>query len=82
MLVHTQVKAFKCNYCERSFTVDYNRKTHERIHTGEKPYRCTFCSFTAAQNSNMHTHMRSKHKVEMPKLSTDKLALWRHFIDY
>ena len=58
MVNHTgdNFTAFKCEKCEKSFTLASNLKTHIVIRTGEGPFQCHICekSFTQAINLKAH----------------------------
>ena len=41
--MHTGVKPFKCEQCDREFTRLDSYKNHTRLHTGERPYKCDEC---------------------------------------
>lgn len=43
MLVHSDIKAFKCTSCAREFKTKESLKVHSRIHSGLFPYSCEFC---------------------------------------
>ncbi|RWS11129.1 Zinc finger protein 341-like protein [Dinothrombium tinctorium] len=52
----------KCNFCDRSFTKNFDLQQHTRCHTGEKPFQCVVCGRAFAQKSNVKKHMQT-HKV-------------------
>ncbi|XP_038077575.1 zinc finger protein 341-like isoform X2 [Patiria miniata] len=52
----------KCNYCDKSFTKNFDLQQHVRSHTGEKPFQCIVCGRAFAQKSNVKKHMQT-HKV-------------------
>eukprot|EP00092_Neocalanus_flemingeri_P003375 GFUD01003615.1.p1 GENE.GFUD01003615.1~~GFUD01003615.1.p1 ORF type:complete len:544 (+),score=155.34 GFUD01003615.1:41-1672(+) len=67
-LVHTGVKAFKCDYCHQTFSLRHNLKMHEKTHTRTDLQKCRFCSYETIQKSNMRlheaTHAKSPGKVK------------------
>ncbi|XP_022106685.1 zinc finger protein 341-like [Acanthaster planci] len=52
----------KCNYCDKTFTKNFDLQQHVRSHTGEKPFQCIVCGRAFAQKSNVKKHMQT-HKV-------------------
>lgn len=57
MFKHTREKPFKCNFCEKRFTMKDDLTKHIRIHTGEKPYQCPVCLKRFTQKGTLNTHM-------------------------
>jgi len=55
-LVHTGVKAFKCEYCQQTFSLRHNLKMHEKTHTRTDLQKCRFCPYETIQKSNMRLH--------------------------
>jgi len=62
-LVHTGVKAFKCEYCHQTFSLRHNLKMHEKTHTRTDLQKCRFCSYETIQKSNMRLHEATHSKV-------------------
>uniref|UniRef100_A0A7N6B2D5 C2H2-type domain-containing protein n=1 Tax=Anabas testudineus TaxID=64144 RepID=A0A7N6B2D5_ANATE len=53
----------KCNFCDKTFTKNFDLQQHIRSHTGEKPFQCIVCGRAFAQKSNVKKHMQT-HKVQ------------------
>ncbi len=62
MEVEGNKKKLKCNYCDKSFSKNFDLNQHVRSHTGEKPFQCIVCGRAFAQKSNVKKHMQT-HKV-------------------
>ena len=56
-------KKLKCQYCDKTFSKNFDLQQHVRSHTGEKPFQCIVCGRAFAQKSNVKKHMQT-HKVE------------------
>ena len=71
-LIHTGVKAFKCNGCDMKFTESCNLKSHKRYkHTFEKPFECTECDRKYTTSSDLKSHQRFKHTFKKPFKCSD-----------
>ena len=65
---HTGEQPYKCNSCERSFSISSNLQRHVRnIHNKEKPYRCPLCDRCFGQQTNLDRHLR-KHENDGPTI--------------
>ena len=60
----TTTRALHCQYCDKSFTKNFDLQQHTRSHTGEKPFQCIVCGRAFAQKSNVKKHLQT-HKVWM-----------------
>lgn len=61
-LVLEDKKKLRCQYCDKSFSKNFDLQQHIRAHTGEKPFQCIVCGRAFAQKSNVKKHMAT-HKV-------------------
>lgn len=69
--VHTGVKSYKCNYCEKTFTYKGGVTRHfKNVHqTKEKkpPVQCELCGKSYADTTGLGNHMKIKHLGIKPK---------------
>ena len=65
MLLHTGKKAFRCEVCEKNFTVKGNLKQHMLTHTKVKAHECDICKKKFSHKSNLVSHFRI-HLGEQP----------------
>ncbi|KAK9466744.1 hypothetical protein V1512DRAFT_263317 [Lipomyces arxii] len=47
---------FKCTQCDKTFTRNYNLKSHMRTHVNERPYVCIHCSKAFARQHDKKRH--------------------------
>ena len=71
-VVHTYKKTFKCEECDKCFTLKQNLTKHMLIHSGTKdfPYEVCLTKFTQTSNLKQHmlTHTEEKtHECEFYK---------------
>lgn len=48
---------YKCDICDRRFTVLSNYNAHKRFHEREKPFRCTVCGKNFRLQKSLNAHM-------------------------
>ena len=68
----TAPRALHCQYCDKSFTKNFDLQQHTRSHTGEKPFQCIVCGRAFAQKSNVKKHLQT-HKVRLVSISSTLL---------
>ena len=64
MLYHSDVRPYKCDFCNQAFRKSYAKKVHMTIHTGEKPFRCDICGNQFRRSGDMNKHKKTQHAVE------------------
>ena len=73
MSTHFNLRYFKCDHCEASFSRKWTLKKHSYTHTGEKPFKCRFCKKKFADKSNMATHMKRHLKIKNEKEDLEQI---------
>lgn len=63
---HTNERPYKCNFCEKTFTTNVNRKSHQHIHTGETPFLCSICGKTFKSQASQYRHKKRLHSGKLP----------------
>ncbi|XP_023563316.1 zinc finger protein 483 isoform X2 [Octodon degus] len=63
-------KPYKCEHCEKGFTLLTDFIKHKRIHTGEKPFKCKNCGRAFSDSSSLSQHNRT-HTGEKPYKCND-----------
>ena len=61
----TDEKPYKCNICDKQFSICSRLKKHAKIHTDVKPYTCNSCDKTFSRGSDLKKHTRV-HSGEKP----------------
>jgi uncharacterized C2H2 Zn-finger protein len=68
---HTGEQPYKCEYCERSFSISSNLQRHVRnIHNKERPFKCNLCDRCFGQQTNLDRHLK-KHEFDQTGASVD-----------
>ncbi|XP_074541001.1 uncharacterized protein LOC141801711 [Halichoeres trimaculatus] len=57
-MVHSRIKPFVCQICNKGFFSKRDVEAHIRIHTGEKPFHCNLCEKKFARRTELNVHLR------------------------
>ena len=60
MNVHSDVKPFGCDLCEKRFTQNKSLTRHMKVHD-DNPVMCSMCDKTCQTPEQMYTHFRGAH---------------------
>lgn len=68
---------FKCSTCEKTFTREDNKNTHEKMHNLTKFYICTLCETSEkySYKRNVRVHLRKQHFGGIHRKVTKKMSL-------
>lgn len=58
VLIHTNVRAYQCHLCYKSFVQKQTLKAHMIVHSDIKPYKCKVCHVIACCNVKFHESER------------------------
>ena len=69
MVIHSEVKKYKCEYCQKSFSLPQYWKEHVYIHTKELPYECGVagCTMRFRQAGKLSLHRRTHPEYTLKK---------------
>ena len=65
MLVHSDQKKHKCDFCGNEYKRAKALKNHLILHAGLRPYSCDFCEKTFANGANCRSHKKKHHPVAL-----------------
>ncbi|KAL3315550.1 hypothetical protein Ciccas_005819 [Cichlidogyrus casuarinus] len=64
IIYESGLKAYRCQFCGKTFNRKFCRERHERLHTGQKPYDCLLCNLKFIRLEDRKRHLRSDQHIE------------------
>jgi len=61
--IHSGIKPYKCDNCDKEFSLKHNFNRHYRIHTGEKNFKCIKCERAFVTKAHLHYHLNKTHQI-------------------
>lgn len=58
MVMHSNIKPFKCPYCPLAMRRNHDLRRHMRLHSGSKPFSCTRCSKSFSRSDALKRHKK------------------------
>ncbi|XP_055598427.1 zinc finger protein 561-like [Uranotaenia lowii] len=60
MLVHTKIRAFQCELCDKNYYTNNKLQTHIKVtHNKIRDFQCEICSKTFAMKKTLNAHLQS-----------------------
>ncbi|CAH0394907.1 unnamed protein product [Bemisia tabaci] len=69
LVIHSDLRPFKCDLCTAAFKINYNLKKHTRechTHSEERPFKCDECPNAFKNRSALNNHKASIHSDLRP----------------
>ena len=65
MRIHSGDKPFKCNICNKQFSVKCNMTAHKWVHMGvrDRPFKCKLCERSFSRPKSLESHVRSHKNI-------------------
>ncbi len=64
MLLHKNIKPYRCHICHKAFTEKGTLLSHQVTHTNDKPYQCQFCLYRSKTVPQLKNHLKKEHGEE------------------
>ncbi|CAD7086834.1 unnamed protein product [Hermetia illucens] len=62
--IHLKIYKFKCNFCDKPFVKNSDKRVHERTHTKERPSQCQECGKRFVSQGGLTEHIRSHKNIK------------------
>lgn len=72
MVLHTGIKKFSCNLCNKAFAHKDALQYHTMTHTGEKPYLCSICNKGFYIRYRLKVHLSKTHSISIETAQINK----------
>ena len=73
-LIHTGIKPFQCDICEKAFNQKPNLKNHKLIHSDVRSFTCEICNKIFKQQTGLFQHKKIHQDIKQFKCIKCKLA--------